>query len=80
MGCAAEVGKGIEDYAIVKPPAVSCQPSAVSHQLSAIRRQPFDSPCCHPVYNEVGVVKAHCGGDAVGAWFLTFLIPQRLGF
>ena len=35
---------------------------------------------CHPVYNEVGVVKAHCGGDAVGAWFLTFLIPQRLGF
>jgi hypothetical protein len=35
---------------------------------------------CHPVYNEVGVVKAHCGGSALCALFLTFLIPQRLGF
>jgi hypothetical protein len=35
---------------------------------------------CHPVYNEVGIVKTHCGGDARGALFLTFLIPQGLGF
>ncbi len=54
--------------------------SVISRQPSAVSLAVRGTYGCHPVYNEVGVVKAHCGGDAMCAWFLTSLIPQRLGF